>query len=61
MDYEDKLEKFTTPKCKNCGVEAIFETRDNGACGDPECCGPYEEYTILKRPKCGETEDLRLH
>jgi hypothetical protein len=26
-----------------CGVKVIYET-DNGARGDPECCGDYQQY-----------------
>lgn len=29
----------------------ILEMHDNGACGDPDCCGPYEEYLQLIQPE----------
>lgn len=25
----------------------VYELSDNGACGDPECCGDFENYYML--------------
>lgn len=53
------LEHFTAPTCKKCGAEAEIYIDDNGACGDPECCGEYEEYAVLICPSCKVRENLR--
>ena len=28
----------------------VTERHDNGACGDPECCGGYSEWSEITRP-----------
>lgn len=35
-------------KCKVCGGEAEVFLDDNGACGDPECCGERSYYIAYK-------------
>jgi hypothetical protein len=57
MDKE--LEKFTMPLCKICRIPAEIEKTDNGACGDPECCGTVIEYYVLSCPECKTIEILR--
>lgn len=58
----DRLfEYFTKPTCKKCGVEAVAEMGDNRACGDPDCCGIYEEWVVLVCPKCNQMENLHAH
>ena len=50
------LDNFTMPVCKKCGTRAIFQQHDNGACGDPECCGEYREWVVVKCEDCGAFE-----
>jgi len=55
---ESKLEKFSMPNCNVCKTECQIEFHDNGACGDPDCCGEFEEWVVLFCPKCTAHEEL---
>ena len=45
-------------ECKKCKVTAILRDADNGACGDPECCGGLREWVEAVCPKCGMVEEI---
>lgn len=39
-----------------CGEPARLVQEDNGACGDPECCGAYETWIEAHCDKCKQIE-----
>lgn len=39
-------------KCSKCGKDAKIILVDNGACGDPECCGDYKQWTEFHCEYC---------
>lgn len=41
-----------------CGGKIVISSDNNNACGDPECCGGYKEWAVLKCEKCGAKESL---
>lgn len=43
---------------KDCGGEIVLGKHGSNACGDPKCCGIYEEYPELTCKKCGKNEVL---
>jgi hypothetical protein len=43
---------------KDCGGEIEVKMDGNNACGDPECCGAYEEKPVLTCKKCGKHEKI---
>lgn len=47
-------ESFKIIKCEKCGKEGKALLDDDGACGDPECCG-YRTYYYKLECSCGET------
>ena len=53
-----KLENFIVI-CPNCQTEATLEEESNNACGDPECCGDYEEWVVATCPVCGVYESIK--
>lgn len=40
-------------KCEKCGKEHELELQDDGACGDPDCCGARSYYYSITC-ECGE-------
>jgi hypothetical protein len=45
--------------CLKCNSEEVeIDTDDNGACGDPECCGERAEWSIAHCVKCGNEEKI---
>lgn len=44
--------------CGECRVPAELVANNNGACGDDECCGPWEEWYTARCPNCGQEERL---
>jgi hypothetical protein len=50
-------EKFNVT-CKKCGSPAKVVHDDNGACGDPNCCGEREYWIEIRctNKECKETE-----
>lgn len=45
--------------CNKCGSECEYSMEDDGACGDPDCCGCASYWVEVKCPNCGELEDIR--
>lgn len=52
------LKQFSMPLCDKCKTPAIIVIRDNGACGDPDCCGDYLEYAVAICEKCNMEEAI---
>ena len=52
------MDNFTDPICKKCKVKAEIIEEDNGACGDPECCGAVSEWAVAECPKCKVRERI---
>lgn len=61
MNDVEEVQKTVLMSCKVCGGTGTVELvhGDNGACGDPECCGGYEEYITFLCTMCGEKTETR--
>ena len=43
---------------KDCDGEIDVELDDDGACGDPECCGSPSYHIVIHCKKCGKRESI---
>ena len=47
-----------TITCNKCKSKCELKIENDGACGDPDCCGcgAPTSYVIIECPKCGQIE-----
>lgn len=50
MIETDKFDVKIT--CTNCGSDAEISLEDDGACGNPKCCGPRSYWLEIRCSKC---------
>lgn len=56
MSDDIQVEQFVVT-CRRCSAPATVNVRDNGGCGDPECC-EYVRYVAFACGACQTTEEL---